>query len=129
MARHDRPLFVYGTLRFPEILRRLLGRVPPAEPAAVPGWRAAALAGRPYPGLVPAPGAVAPGILLTGLTAGEWAALDAFEGAEYVLREVALEDGRGVRAYVWRCGDVLAGDWDAAEFADRCLAAYAPEHR
>ena len=45
-------LFAYGTLQFTEILGVLLGRLPEHRPGAAPGWRAAALAGRVYPGLV-----------------------------------------------------------------------------
>ncbi|WP_250292550.1 gamma-glutamylcyclotransferase, partial [Frankia sp. CiP1_Cm_nod1] len=45
-------LFVYGTLCFPEVARALLGRLPCSRPAAAAGWRAAALPGRAYPGLV-----------------------------------------------------------------------------
>ena len=47
-------LFVYGTLMFPEVLEVLLGRTPEMAPAALDGWRAAALADRVYPGLVAA---------------------------------------------------------------------------
>ena len=39
-------LFAYGTLRFPDVLTALLGRVPEQAPAAVDGWRVAALDGR-----------------------------------------------------------------------------------
>ncbi|WP_261570896.1 gamma-glutamylcyclotransferase family protein, partial [Frankia gtarii] len=45
-------LFVYGTLMFPEVVSTLIGRVPPMESAAAPGWRAARLRDRLYPGLV-----------------------------------------------------------------------------
>lgn len=45
-------LFVYGTLRFDVVLEALLGRVPACTRASAPGWRAAALEGRVYPGLV-----------------------------------------------------------------------------
>ena len=133
-------LFVYGTLLFAEVLRAVLGRVPAMEAATLPGWRAAALPGRVYPGLVPvapapAPGSVtgsapapvgapagagagATGQVLSGLTAGEWAILDDFEGDEYVRRECTLGDGRTAWAYIWRAPHRVAGhDWDPARFA------------
>ncbi|MDF4250539.1 gamma-glutamylcyclotransferase family protein [Streptomyces sp. WMMB303] len=88
-------LFVYGTLRFDRILTALLGRVPPGTPATAPGWRTAALAGRPYPGLVPSAGHTAAGLLLTGLSGTEWRALDDFEDDAYELRRLAAERGPG----------------------------------
>ena len=124
LAHEDAPLFVYGTLCFEEVLRALLGRAPRGEPASVAGWRAAALAGRPYPGLVPARGGVARGRVLSGLTPGEFAVLDRFEGAEYEMRVLALGAGRVARTYVWRGGDVLPGDWSPDAYASRVLAAY-----
>ncbi|EST38375.1 hypothetical protein N566_07745 [Streptomycetaceae bacterium MP113-05] len=124
LARDGAPLFVYGTLCFEGVLRAQLGRVPRGEPASVVGWRAASLAQRLYPGLVPAPGAVARGRLLCGLTPGEWCALDEFEGAEYALRDITLVDGRVARTYVWRGGGVLAEEWVAESCAARVLAAY-----
>ena len=61
-------LFAYGTLRFPEVLRELLGRVPELTEGTVADWRVAALTDRTYPGLIRAPGATAAGVLITGLT-------------------------------------------------------------
>lgn len=125
-------LFVYGTLRFPRILSALIGRSPVATPAAVTGWRAAALRGRPYPGLVAAPGGTATGLLLTGLSASEWRVLDRFEDDEYDLREIPLDGPRHDRApasgwaYTWaNPAEVEADNWDAEHFAAHRLDAYA----
>ncbi|MFH8371610.1 GNAT family N-acetyltransferase [Streptomyces sp. NPDC018031] len=115
-------LFAYGSLQFPEVLRPLLGRVPESRPAALPGWRAAELADRLYPGLVPAAGDSAPGRLLTGLTVRERELLDAFEDDEYHLRRLPLAGGRAAWTYVWRCGDVRDGTWSADAFRARHLA-------
>jgi gamma-glutamylcyclotransferase (GGCT)/AIG2-like uncharacterized protein YtfP len=76
-------LFAYGTLRFPEVLRELLGRVPELTEGAVADWRVAALADRTYPGLVRAPGGVAAGVLITGLAGDEWQLLDRYEDDDY----------------------------------------------
>jgi hypothetical protein len=80
------PLFVYGTLRDPDLLASILDR--PLAPGTVhqaraPGFRAVHYPGRIYPALVRAPGAAAEGLLLTGLTPFERDLLDAFEGDEY----------------------------------------------
>ncbi|NGO71800.1 gamma-glutamylcyclotransferase family protein [Streptomyces boncukensis] len=125
-------LFVYGTLRFPRILSALLGRVPTGTPATVTGWRTAELKGRPYPGLVAAPGSTASGLLLSGLTAREWRVLDDFEDNEYDLRSLPLDgpvaDGapRSGWAYTWESPDeVRPGNWDPDVFAARVLDTYA----
>jgi gamma-glutamylcyclotransferase (GGCT)/AIG2-like uncharacterized protein YtfP len=119
-----RALFVYGTLLFPEVVRALLGRVPDGEPAAAPGWRAAALPGRVYPGLVPDRSS-ADGLLLTGLTDREWWTLDAYEDGGYDLRRLTLTGGRQGWAYVW-VGEPAGfpRSWDPEEFAARHLAGY-----
>jgi gamma-glutamylcyclotransferase (GGCT)/AIG2-like uncharacterized protein YtfP len=116
-------LFAYGTLQFPEVLEALLGRIPVSTPASVPGWRAAALERRVYPGLVPANG-TATGLLLTGLTRKEWRTLDDFEDDHYDLRRLRLADGQHGWAYVWPVAEVLAENWSAADFAARHLAVY-----
>lgn len=79
-------LFVYGTLRDPDLLSGVLGR-PLRErqmlPAAAPGFVAVHYPRRIYPALVRRPGGAAPGLVLTDLTPFERDLLDAFEGDEY----------------------------------------------
>lgn len=80
------PLFVYGTLRDPDLLSGVLARPLSAAamlPAVAPGFAALHYPGRIYPALVRAPGAAAPGLLLIDLSPFERDLLDAFEGAEY----------------------------------------------
>ena len=80
------PLFVYGTLRDPDLLAAVLNR--PLRPGALlpahaPGFRAVPYPNRLYPALIRAPGATADGLLLTDLSPFERDLLDAFEGDEY----------------------------------------------
>lgn len=130
-ARAGAPFFGYGTLRFPDVVQGLLGRAAPAEPAIAPGWRAAPLLGRVYPGLVPAPAdSHAHGLALTGLTEPEWLVLDAFEGDPYELREIRLGDGRLALTYVWRdMSQVCDGVWEPERFAAQHLGSYAHRAR
>ena len=107
-------LFVYGTLRIPEVLEVLLGRVPTMDPATAEGWRVAALPGVPYPGLVAADGK-AEGILLRGLRSDEWRILHEYEDELYDLRLVALDGGRRAWTYVWEDA-VEPHDWDLTRF-------------
>ncbi|RAY14951.1 gamma-glutamylcyclotransferase [Actinomadura craniellae] len=122
--RESEPLFVYGTLRFPEVLQALLGRVPNRAPAEAPGLRVVALPGRVYPGLIPGAG-IARGLLLTGLTVREQRVLDDFEGPEYERRRIGLGDGRHAAAYLWDPdADHLDEEWSPQDFARRHLDDY-----
>ncbi|MBL1078980.1 gamma-glutamylcyclotransferase [Nocardia sp. 2] len=121
------PLFVYGTLQYPEVLNELIGRTPELEPAQVSGRRAAALPDRVYPGLVTATGAVTHGFLLRGLTAGEWQVLDAFEDDEYDLTPVSAHAGECevyAWTYTWKA-EALEQDWSVPVFTADHLPYYA----
>lgn len=81
-----RPLFVYGTLRDPDLVGAVLGRRPDAgaiAAAVAPGFRVVFHPGRTYPALIPAPGGAAEGEVIAGLSRFENVLLDAFEGTEY----------------------------------------------
>jgi len=117
-------LFAYGTLRFPDVLRTLLDRVPSSSPSSVSGWRVAALRERVYPALVPAEG-TANGLVLTGLSRTEWHTLDAFEDDLYDLRLLTLNDARHAWAYVTGpTPAVLPDDWDIDAFGRDALSGY-----
>lgn len=80
------PLFLYGTLRDPDILAAVLGRVVAARQlvgATAPGCASVYFPHRLYPALVQRPGRAAPGLLLAEATIDDLLALDAFEGDEY----------------------------------------------
>jgi gamma-glutamylcyclotransferase (GGCT)/AIG2-like uncharacterized protein YtfP len=120
-------LFAYGTLRFPAVLVALLGRVPDHTPAVVAGWRVAALHGRVYPVLVPGEGA-AGGVLITGLTAGEWRIIDAYEDEFYELRPLTLLAGCEAWAYLTHDPEIgLPADWSPEEFGSGHLERFAGE--
>ncbi|MBO3752684.1 gamma-glutamylcyclotransferase [Streptosporangiaceae bacterium NEAU-GS5] len=117
-------LFVYGSLLFPEVLRTLIDRVPESSPAAVEGWRIAALPNRVYPVLVPAE-AIAHGRLITDLNPAEWRTIDAFEDRVYELRRLNLTDSRYGWAYATEdVTSALPEDWDKEVFATRELSTY-----
>ncbi|MEV0246220.1 gamma-glutamylcyclotransferase family protein [Nocardia sp. NPDC050712] len=117
-------LFAYGTLQFPEVLTALLGRCPRLRSAELRGWRVAALPDRVYPGLVPDPGGLARGMLISGLDAAEWSVLDGFEDDEYDLLPVDFATG-SAWTYVWTAA-VEPELWHSTEFAAAHLAAFLP---
>lgn len=119
------PLFTYGTLLFPEVLRALVGRVPQSHIASANGWRVAALKNRTYPGLVATPGETAHGRLLTGLSDDEWRLLDNFEDCRYELRRIMLLGGQNSLAYVWVDDtEACSSTWDIHSFALNHLPTY-----
>lgn len=80
------PLFVYGTLRDPDILAAVLGRTVSSQDlvaATAPDCAAVYFPGELYPALVTRLGHAAPGLLLMQPTSDDIAALDAFEGDQY----------------------------------------------
>ncbi len=118
-------LFAYGTLRFPDVLAALLGRVPDRTPGAVEGWRVAALPGCVYPVLVPG-GGTAEGVLITGLTGDDWLVLDAYEDEFYDLRPLTLVDGRWGWTYLTDDAAIaLPSDWSPGYFGEVHLAGFA----
>lgn len=94
MAGTALPLFVYGTLRAPELVATVLGHPASGIDAVARGHGVVLYPGRSYPALIRTPGRDAPGLLLSGLTAEDIALLDLFEGAEYARRplKVRVED-------------------------------------
>lgn len=98
------PLFCYGTLRHPEIVRRILGRCPDSQPARLPGHDLRRVIRAPYPAVVPQAGAVTEGCLYSGsLSPREWRALDAYEGRCYERVQLPVEcQGDTLNAWVYR---------------------------
>lgn len=117
-------LFVYGSLRCPEVLDVLLGRVPTLTPANVVGWRPARLRNRIYPALIPARGTTT-GAVISGLSRNEWRILNSFEDEIYDLEELRLTDARFAWAYVCFDDALCSGEnWDIERFVSTELEAY-----
>ena len=96
-------LFVYGTLCHLPLLKTVLGRLPAAQRASLPGHAAYWAEGHDFPFLVVENDAAAQGLLLSGLTAQDMARLDYYEGpfrCGAQFRRV-LVDGSGVEALVY----------------------------
>ena len=95
-------LFVYGTLLFPAIMRRVVGRVLPSEPAVLRGYRRRRVRNEVYPGVLPSLGSNVKGKLCRGLDGATLCLLDAFEGPEFERRRVQVMTAGGLRgAFVY----------------------------
>lgn len=115
-------LFFYGTLRYPALLKRVLGRDVPLIAGELPRHRTVWAAGESFPMIIPDAGACAPGVLATDLTPDDIARLDFYEGAfAYDLEEVTVETADGpVPALVYFCHDAPwrpGPDWDLEDWA------------
>ena len=125
-------IFVYGTLMSPQVLRILLGRVPPCQsPAFVTGYQRHPVKEQVFPGMIPSPSdSKTQGVLVRSLSPREVCVLDYFEGHEYVRRPVTVEcagDIHEVETYVWTnpiSELALDKEWDYPQFCDTQLEWY-----
>jgi len=86
-------LFVYGELCKPPVLLEVLGRVPPAEPAILVGYRRELNETTGYYRARPRDDALTTGLLLDEIGEDELRTLDGYEnvaGGEYARREVEV---------------------------------------
>ncbi|XP_024317452.1 AIG2-like protein D isoform X2 [Brachypodium distachyon] len=121
-------VFVYGTLMAEEVVRVLLGRVPPSSPALLPNHQRFSIKGRVYPAILPVDGSRVSGKVFRGLTDGELDVLDIFEDEEYVREIVGIsltESSDTMLAYAYIWGNVddpdLYGEWDFDYPFKHCL--------
>ncbi|MGD8330422.1 MAG: gamma-glutamylcyclotransferase [Acidobacteriota bacterium] len=98
-------LFVYGELCKPTVLLAVIGRVPSAEPALLPGYRRILDRDSGYFRAEPRDHGVVAGLLLAALDDVEMATLDEFEnvgGGEYHRVEVEVKTlTEGPRRSAW----------------------------
>jgi Gamma-glutamyl cyclotransferase, AIG2-like len=85
-------VFAYGTLQVPDVLLRVLGRVPELVPASVSGFRRCCFVDASYPGAIPDTAGTLRGRLLGPLSPGELATLHHYEGERYVPVPCRVED-------------------------------------
>jgi gamma-glutamylcyclotransferase (GGCT)/AIG2-like uncharacterized protein YtfP len=93
MVGSGRPLFVYGSLMFPEIIRSVIGRVPEGRPAIIQGYRRLVVAGESFPGMIKVGESDerVDGLVYVDITSEEWKRIIAFEDEFYGLKEVSVE--------------------------------------
>ncbi|XP_011075868.1 AIG2-like protein D [Sesamum indicum] len=116
-------VFVYGSLLADDVVRLLLGRVPPSSPAVLPHYQRFSIKACVYPAIVPAQAKKVNGKVLFGITPPELYILDEFEDVEYerTTADVLLEDGSETLQadiYVWanKTDPNLLGEWDFEEW-------------
>ena len=119
-------VFVYGTLRDPDLREAVLGVTRADLPAMLRGYAVRPVADDVVPMIVPETDAVTPGLLIGGLTTAEADRLALYEGAfgyTPATVTVALSDGRDVEAMMWRPPTDLEpgqGSWSLHDWQSRC---------
>jgi gamma-glutamylcyclotransferase (GGCT)/AIG2-like uncharacterized protein YtfP len=94
-------LFVYGTLEFPEVLRKVLGTMLEGEKARLHGFVRYLLINREYPGIVQDAGSETDGVLYHGVTPKHLRALDRYEDNIYDRQRVQVVDACGESVDAW----------------------------
>ena len=131
-------LFVYGTLMVPEIVERLIHRVPRSVPATLPGYSRRLVKSAPYPGVVADPQDSVDGILYFEVSGDELQVLDRYEGDLYQATNVTVsmkvdhssdEDETKFAALVYKLrpgfeNRLSEEKWDLSTFRRRDLPVY-----
>jgi gamma-glutamylcyclotransferase (GGCT)/AIG2-like uncharacterized protein YtfP len=130
-AGRPNAVFAYGTLQFPEVMRLVVGRILPSEPAVLEGYGRYLIQGQTFPGAVPEPGESTSGVLYRDLDPVTMKRLDRFEDEFYEQRLVSVTTGSGesVPAFVYivpeeRTGILSREPWDEVQFAREHLVSF-----
>ena len=94
-------LFVYGTLEFPQVIKKLLGVTLVGEYAELPGYERFMLVNKNYPGIIRNSMARVDGILYEGVTAKQLAILDRYEDDFYERCRVVVETVNAQSVAAW----------------------------
>jgi gamma-glutamylcyclotransferase (GGCT)/AIG2-like uncharacterized protein YtfP len=96
-------LFVYGTLLYPKLWRRLVRRNYRHATARLADHRRLQVKGERYPGLIPCKGCGVEGRVYFNIQPQELRRLDGYEGEQYEHKAVTvvLEDGTPVTAITY----------------------------
>ncbi|WP_455221388.1 gamma-glutamylcyclotransferase family protein [Kaarinaea lacus] len=94
-------LFVYGTLEFPAVVRKLLGTTLVGERAEAQGYERYLLVNRNYPGIFNKSGVSVDGVLYHGLTPKYFRSLDRYEDNIYKRQQIQVINSHGQRMSAW----------------------------
>jgi gamma-glutamylcyclotransferase (GGCT)/AIG2-like uncharacterized protein YtfP len=121
-------IFVYGTLEFPAVIKKLLGTSLAGEWAQAQGYARYLLVNRNYPGMVSQSGSSVDGVLYRGLTPKYIRLLDRYEDDIYERRQVQVINSHGQCVTAWayviplRYKQELSNQpWDREYFANTQL--------
>jgi len=114
-----------------DIMARVTGATPAAQPATLTGFRRHPVQGEDYPGILPDAAGEVAGTLYSDLPESAWARLDAFEGSEYDRERVLVhtQDGNAETAWCYVFKAALAsrlapGEWLPTDFGPEARARF-----
>ena len=115
-------LFTYGSLMFPQIWQRVVSGRYACAPATLDDHARYAVRGASYPGMVRQAGERVAGVVYFDVDEPDIAALDAFEGSDYLRTVVTarLHNGEAVSVETYlfiNRGDLLAQAWEPDNFS------------
>ncbi len=122
-------LFIYGTLQFPAVLRKITGKTFHSVTAVLPGFKRLRVKNCDYPAVIANSNSTVNGMLLLDVDEKSMEQISAFEGEEYKLMQATvLAEQKKVHAhvFVWHeaVGLLEEGDWDEKEFELKFLKNY-----
>ena len=125
-------IFVYGSLLFPEITKKLTEKSFKTLPATLQGYKMYCVKGCDYPAIFQQKDAVTNGLLLKNVDDLSLDIISFYEGDEYEKRQVSVNsDGKSATAltFVWvNKNDLLDDeDWDLQHFEKTSLEYYLNE--
>lgn len=129
----EQNLFVYGTLIFPEILKKLTGEEINGVPAILENYKRYAIydgdMARSYPAVIKENNERVEGILLLGIKQSVIDIIDFFEGNEFERSIVPVKAADNIyfaSVYVWKESQhfKLKSDWDIEHFKKKYLRIY-----
>jgi gamma-glutamylcyclotransferase (GGCT)/AIG2-like uncharacterized protein YtfP len=88
-------LFVYGPLRFPEIVQFVAGRQFPKQAAVLPEYSCLCIKGKLVPGLRPSATAATEGVLYDNIDNAVLLRITAFQGPHYEQRKLRVRAANG----------------------------------
>lgn len=120
-------LFVYGTLKYPEIMFALTGTETVYTNATLNGYKIVSLKNRPYPGLAISNGTTALGKLIE-IDEKSYAIISAWEDVEYSPIEITVSVySDQIKAFTFlhtTTDEQLSKIWDEENFTDNHLEDY-----
>ncbi|MBN1821227.1 MAG: gamma-glutamylcyclotransferase [Prolixibacteraceae bacterium] len=122
-------LFVYGTLMFPEIVKRLTGKSFISEPAVLKGFRRYSVKGCDYPAIVKEAGFEINGLLLLQVEDKSLQIITDFEEHQFKIKKITVICGnKNVDAvtFIWNDDPNLLKnkDWNINNFRNNYLSSY-----
>lgn len=122
-------LFVYGTLQFSQIVRRLTRKEFKTIPATLLGYKRGMVKGCDYPAIFEDFGSEVKGMLLENVDDVSMQQIIHFEGSEYEkikVKVIACEETTEAFTFIWKNDTKLLEnvDWDKEKFERESLKKY-----